>query len=251
MLLKASKLLHENNATYPDKINYYNPQHLSVEALELHYRINASILKYLELHEGKDIPNSVGNLFKEFLDKSYFPKKTLVKQSVVPNQNSLTTSKDLTKAPDSDKVKNEEIMKDVKSCVDDMLSKVVSNIQEESLSKKVYNEKEKEVSDVIMIYDSDDEQSKIKAPEENKASEIDVKTVGNNVQDFLDKMMEETMKKTEEQEPDSDTSLTSKNVVEVKVDDVKVEKAEDKVEAKIKSGSETETDIRVNIKFFR
>lgn len=58
-------LLQENKATYPEKINYNNPQHLSVEALELNYRIHASILKYLELHEGKDIPSSIGAYFKK------------------------------------------------------------------------------------------------------------------------------------------------------------------------------------------
>ncbi|KAK9871634.1 hypothetical protein WA026_013014 [Henosepilachna vigintioctopunctata] len=66
--LTASQLLEENNATYPDKIMYNSPQHLSVEALELHYRVNSSILKYLELHEEKQISSAIGSLFKKSLD---------------------------------------------------------------------------------------------------------------------------------------------------------------------------------------
>lgn len=53
---------------------------MSVEALELHYRINASILKYLELHEGKDIPNTLGDFFKRCLDKSKYVKKSVPKE---------------------------------------------------------------------------------------------------------------------------------------------------------------------------
>lgn len=77
-------LLNENNAQYPDKINYNNPQHLSVEALELHYRVNASILKYLELHEGKEISNTMGDFFKKCLDSSTFLKKSLSKVTSEP-----------------------------------------------------------------------------------------------------------------------------------------------------------------------
>lgn len=38
-----------------------------MEALELHYRIHASILKYLELHEGKAVSNTLGAFFKKCL----------------------------------------------------------------------------------------------------------------------------------------------------------------------------------------
>lgn len=51
-----------------------------MEALELHYRINASILKYLELHEGKEIPNTLGDFFKKCLDSSKFLKKQAPKE---------------------------------------------------------------------------------------------------------------------------------------------------------------------------
>ncbi|RZC42711.1 calcineurin-binding protein cabin-1, partial [Asbolus verrucosus] len=253
----AGKLLHENNAMYPEKINYHNPQHLSVEALELHYRIHASILKYLELHEGKEIPNSIGNMFKEYLDKSYFPRKALIKQ-FLPNQPPLTDSvkeaanKTVTEA--SEKIKNEEIQKDVKNCLEDVLEKVDNMIKEQAerdinMNKKAENDKEESdgLSDVIMISDSEDEQPKRQTIEESRESHPKSQSIGKDVQDLLDKMMEETMKKTEEQELDSDTSITSKNVVEVKTEESKIDINKNIRESKMKSGSETETDRRTSV----
>lgn len=63
--LKSSKYLYECNATYPYKINHGNPQNLSVEALEIFYRITASIMKYVEQHEV--VPRDVGKLFERML----------------------------------------------------------------------------------------------------------------------------------------------------------------------------------------
>ncbi|XP_008547464.1 calcineurin-binding protein cabin-1 [Microplitis demolitor] len=59
----ASELLHRNNAHYPKKISHKNAHYLSIEALEVHYRIHASILKYLEQHESKPLKKSLGELF--------------------------------------------------------------------------------------------------------------------------------------------------------------------------------------------
>lgn len=56
-------MLYENNAEYPRRISHKSPQNLSIEALEVHYRIHASILKYLEQHEGKPLKKSLGQLF--------------------------------------------------------------------------------------------------------------------------------------------------------------------------------------------
>lgn len=56
-------MLHENNAQYPRRVSHKSPQNLSIEALEVHYRIHASILKYLEQHEGKPLKKSLGQLF--------------------------------------------------------------------------------------------------------------------------------------------------------------------------------------------
>lgn len=75
---QAAKLLFENKATCPPKINYSNPQHLSVEALEIHYRTHASILKYLELHEDKPLARSIGKIFQKHLkdcDNGLFSSK--------------------------------------------------------------------------------------------------------------------------------------------------------------------------------
>ncbi|KAG6802793.1 calcineurin-binding protein cabin-1 [Apis mellifera caucasica] len=66
---KASELLYHNNAQYPRRINHKYPQHLSIEALEVHYRIHASILKYLEQHEGKPLKKSLGQLLQFHLEK--------------------------------------------------------------------------------------------------------------------------------------------------------------------------------------
>lgn len=65
----ASELLHKNNAHYPKRISHKNANYLSIEALEVHYRIHACILKYLEQHEGKPLKKSLGQLFlKHLLD---------------------------------------------------------------------------------------------------------------------------------------------------------------------------------------
>ncbi|XP_037822431.1 calcineurin-binding protein cabin-1-like, partial [Lucilia sericata] len=63
--LMAANHLYESNATYPIKINHSNPTMLSVEALEVFYRINAAIIKYLQ--SGKEITRSTGDLFNKIL----------------------------------------------------------------------------------------------------------------------------------------------------------------------------------------
>lgn len=67
--MKAVKSLQETDATYPLKINYSTPTHLCIEVLELHYRIHASILKYIEQHENKPIPTSVGKVFSTCIEE--------------------------------------------------------------------------------------------------------------------------------------------------------------------------------------
>lgn len=44
---QASHLLHEEAARYPKKIHYHNPPELAMEALEVYFRLHASILKLL------------------------------------------------------------------------------------------------------------------------------------------------------------------------------------------------------------
>ncbi|CAB3224806.1 unnamed protein product [Arctia plantaginis] len=86
--MKAVTCLQETDATYPVKINYSTPTHLCIEVLELHYRIHASILKYIEQHESKPIPASVGKVFFSCIEKwkqgpfSKKPKKDGATESV-------------------------------------------------------------------------------------------------------------------------------------------------------------------------
>lgn len=63
--LKAAKFLYENGATYPIKISHMKPTNLSIEALEIFYRINTVIIKYLEQH--KDVSRAIGKLFSRTL----------------------------------------------------------------------------------------------------------------------------------------------------------------------------------------
>ncbi|XP_026763752.2 calcineurin-binding protein cabin-1-like [Galleria mellonella] len=77
--MKGVKSLQETDATYPMKINYSSPTNLCIEVLELHYRIHASILKYIEQHENKSIPSSVGKVFTACIEewkKGPFSKKS-------------------------------------------------------------------------------------------------------------------------------------------------------------------------------
>lgn len=63
--LKSSQYLYENNATYPFKISSVNPQNLALEALEIFYRITATIVKYLEQHPTVD--QATGKFFIKIL----------------------------------------------------------------------------------------------------------------------------------------------------------------------------------------
>lgn len=49
----AAKLLEESSASYPRRIPYNTPPQLSVEALEIHYRIHSHCLKTLMSLEGR------------------------------------------------------------------------------------------------------------------------------------------------------------------------------------------------------
>lgn len=63
--IESAKCLYEHSASYPFKISHSNPQHLSVEALEVYYRTTASIVKYLEHHA--TITRAMGRLFVRVL----------------------------------------------------------------------------------------------------------------------------------------------------------------------------------------
>ncbi|XP_031617058.1 calcineurin-binding protein cabin-1-like isoform X2 [Contarinia nasturtii] len=63
--LKSAQYLYENNATYPFKISSANPQNLALEALEIFYRITATIIKYLEQHSV--VNYGIGKYFMKIL----------------------------------------------------------------------------------------------------------------------------------------------------------------------------------------
>lgn len=63
--LKSAQYLYDNNATYPFKISSVNPQNLALEALEIFYRITATIIKYLEQHTV--ITHGIGKFFIKIL----------------------------------------------------------------------------------------------------------------------------------------------------------------------------------------
>ncbi|XP_053960915.1 calcineurin-binding protein cabin-1-like isoform X1 [Anastrepha ludens] len=71
--LKAANNLYESNATYPIKINHSNPTTLSVEALEIFYRTNASIIKFLEHQKeiSRDIGSHLSNVLKSLASSPF------------------------------------------------------------------------------------------------------------------------------------------------------------------------------------
>ncbi|XP_050312415.1 calcineurin-binding protein cabin-1-like isoform X8 [Anthonomus grandis grandis] len=165
---KASNLLHENKAEYPPKINYNNPQHLSVEALELHYRVHASILKYLELHEGKPISHSLGALFRKTLGAT--AKRYTQTTPVTTYQDQFVSTLK------SDDENDAEVVKEV---VERLLRHAEAT--EAKAEDPDCSIVEPEVVDIV-ISDSEEESPPPPPPPPQK-----------DVQTLLDKMMEETM----------------------------------------------------------
>ncbi|XP_066546101.1 calcineurin-binding protein cabin-1 isoform X3 [Amia ocellicauda] len=65
---QAAHYLHEEAARYPRKIHYHNPPELAMEALELHFRLSASILKLLEAGEQDLDHQMLFNIMQEAAD---------------------------------------------------------------------------------------------------------------------------------------------------------------------------------------
>eukprot|EP00090_Calanus_glacialis_P013101 TRINITY_DN21726_c0_g1_i3.p1 TRINITY_DN21726_c0_g1~~TRINITY_DN21726_c0_g1_i3.p1 ORF type:complete len:2006 (+),score=827.87 TRINITY_DN21726_c0_g1_i3:94-6111(+) len=67
--IKSIGFLRKNEITMPRKINYNNPQDFSIEALEVYYRIHASILKTIAKaeKEKKEVPEDICRKFYEVL----------------------------------------------------------------------------------------------------------------------------------------------------------------------------------------
>ncbi|XP_060519435.1 calcineurin-binding protein cabin-1-like isoform X2 [Cylas formicarius] len=253
--LTASALLHENNATYPEKINYNNPQHLSVEALELHYRIHASVLKYLELHEDKEITTALGAFFKKCLNSTvkYFATPTPtgtaaeVPSKLVDNitngsvsaangtsfqEQFLNSIKNITN--DDAKELPDEEEEEVKKCLEDVLMLVDKQLNpKEEENQKAMHELEK-IQEVIMISDSDEDEMPqlIAEGAADRQEEVSSQSKVADVQELLDKMMQETMKQTENDDANNSGTDQIEEVV------IREESPQKKVKA---SDSETDT----------
>lgn len=242
--------MEENNATYPEKINYTNPQHLALEALEVHYRIHASILKYLELHEGKPILSSIGKIFKKCLNTCMLPKKNYNReQKSLENDNK--PEKLITEAAETheQEMQKNEVLPEVKECIEDIVSKVelLESVKQESKQEK----------DVIMISDSDDNKNQIKTESEIEHFE---KPKSVNAQDIMDALMQETMNKQDEaMDTDSDISCITvvpkneikeevgfKHIQKVEVAENYAIKTEAKNEREQSTDKEEEQNIRVS-----
>ncbi|KAL1517234.1 hypothetical protein ABEB36_001024 [Hypothenemus hampei] len=196
--IRASNLLNENNATYPEKISYNNPQHLSVEALELHYRIHASILKYLELHEGKVISHSLGTYFKKCLETTSKLYAQIQPAAVPSNVNNFEENA-------------EEV---VKACIEQLLNQVEEIIEGKEPPRLSEDDKKPELivmetDDVIMIIsDSDEEPPKLEKMVTTAPSST------TNVQAILDKMMEQTFLEKQDKSDCSEANNSGPDQVE-------------------------------------
>lgn len=228
---KAGKLLFENKATYPLKINYSNPQHLSMEALEIHYRIHASLLKYLELHEDKPLSRSVGRIFQKYLRDS---NNGLFTNPVNSNEKTPESQKRPACESESPVIKRRRlsefsIFEDVNNAMEDMLKIVTDN-----------EENKKQDDDVVMIIDSDDDitapnkllqayrelskkstaivqtedKSGVSTPSTDSDSKSS-KTRVKNAQEIMDDMMKKCMANVPEYKSETETDVETE-VVKIK-----------------------------------
>ncbi|XP_075071745.1 calcineurin-binding protein cabin-1 isoform X2 [Mixophyes fleayi] len=62
---RAAHYLHEEAARYPKKIHYHNPPELAMEALEVYFRLHASVLKLLEKNDQELDSKMLFNVMKE------------------------------------------------------------------------------------------------------------------------------------------------------------------------------------------
>lgn len=226
-----------------------------MEALEVHYRIHASILKYLELHEGKPILSSIGKIFKKCLNTCTLPRKNYNREQK-SSENDIKAEKPTTETTETheQEIQKNEILPEVKECIEDILTK----IELESVKQETKQEKH-----VIMISDSDDDRNQIKT---ESVSEHFEKPKNINDQDIMDALMQETMNKQEEaMDTDSDVSCVTvvpKSEIKEEVGFKQVQKVEVAEDAPVKTeikneereqsaDKEEEQNIRVSIYFFK
>ena len=67
---RAAVLLEEASAAYPRRITYNTPPLLSVEALEIYYRIHSNILKTLLNHEGRPMDPKLAAVLNKHLEEA-------------------------------------------------------------------------------------------------------------------------------------------------------------------------------------
>lgn len=109
-------------------------------------RINAAILKYLEMHEGKVFSVSLGKLFKKCLENSQIQKAKYEYQ----RQDAAKSSPGLESA-------KENVWEEVKSCLNDVLNKVESDLGKSVVSDPSDQDKKTEkgilcILNVVFIY---------------------------------------------------------------------------------------------------
>lgn len=220
-------MLFENKATYPLKINLTTPQHLSIEALEIHYRIHASILKYLELHEGKPISRATGKVFQKYLkesDNGLFSNPTnLLESDQIPEVGTKRLAiEDETLSIKRRKLSDLTLFEDVANIMEDMLK---------TLELEKCEKKQKPEDDVVMIIDSDDDLTVVnkrmqsyKDISKKALNQLDTKSnIGNpvvdsdsskqpkirvkNAQEIMDDMMKKCMANQTEYKSETETDI--------------------------------------------
>lgn len=150
------------------KINYSNPQNLSVEALEIHYRIHASILKYLELHEDKPLSRCVGKIFQKYLKEcENGPFNTSAnKGETQPSASETSQKRAASETTDSVSVKKRRlselaVFEDVANTLEDILNKVGEDMKIVQEKKDTTTTPAAAATDeVVMIIDSDEDTPK-------------------------------------------------------------------------------------------
>lgn len=146
---KSSKFLDVLGASYTRKITYSNPQNLSVEALEVFYRIHASILKHLEQCEGKILDQTVQQLFQQTLNDAANGPFMARQSESKPETEDDRKKRPAVSPPDQydyrskrrcvDETLELSVMEDVINLMEDMISKVADNtvyIPEEAPEKE-------------------------------------------------------------------------------------------------------------------
>lgn len=205
----ASKILEHNSAEYPAKINHKMPQKLAIEALEVHYRIHASILKYIE-HHGRKIKKSLGQLFEKHLNdcqKSGFMvyESKLGKERKVEGKRELE-DKEMVQAK-RHKPSHLEVMQDVLALIDDLIKKVCDGVDK------------KQTEEVMVISSDEGEEVKVlgKAGEKAKICVSGGKSEGESVTlpraENVEGMIEIFMKDEGRKEEEEQRKWGSTNVV--------------------------------------